>query len=117
MALAGLFAGLYAAVNLGSSGVTRTVSAMGTMGTCFNAMMCVFIGLSIVGKGNIFAAIYFGAVIMQMIQMALMVFSIPTQYSQVVIAVFVIIFMLLSTNAPDLQESMRRRKEQKKLPG
>ncbi len=117
LALAGLFAGLYAAVNLGSSGVTRTVSAMGTMGTCFNAMMCVFIGLSIVGKGNIFAAIYFGAVIMQMIQMALMVFSIPTQYSQVVIAVFVIIFMLLSTNAPDLQESMRRRKEQKKLPG
>ena len=117
LALAGLFAGLYAAVNLGSSGVTRTVSAMGTMGTCFNAMMCVFIGLSIVGKGNIFAAIYFGAAIMQMIQMALMVFSIPTQYSQVVIAVFVIIFMLLSTNAPDLQESMRRRKEQKKLPG
>lgn len=115
--LAGLFAGLYASVNLGSSGVTRTVSAMGTMGTCFNAMMCVFIGLSIVGKGNIFAAIYFGAVIMQMIQMALMVFSIPTQYSQVVVAVFVIIFMLLSTNAPDIQEAMRRRKEQKRLQG
>lgn len=113
LAIAGLFAGLYAAVNLGSSGVTRTVSAMGTMGTCFNAMMCVFIGLSIVGRGNIFAAIYFGAVVMQMIQMALMVFGIPTQYSQVVIAIFVIIFMLLSTNAPDIREVVRRKKEQK----
>ena len=115
LVIAGLFAGLYAAVNLASSGVTRTVSAMGTMGTCFNAMMCVFIGLSIVGRGNIFAAIYFGAVIMQMIQMALMVFGIPTQYSQVVVAVFVIVFMLLSTNASDLQEAVRRRKEQKRL--
>lgn len=115
LGIAGLFAGLYAALNLASSGVTRTVSAMGTMGTCFNAMMCVFIGLSIVGRGNIFAAIYFGAVIMQMIQMALMVFGIPTQYSQVVVAVFVIVFMLLSTNASDLQEAVRRRKEQKRL--
>lgn len=111
--VAGVFAGLYAAVNLGSSGVTRTVSAMGTMGTCFNAMMCVFIGLSIVGNGNIFAAIYFGAVIMQMIHVALMVFSIPTQYSQVVVAVFVIIFMLISTNAPEIKEYMRRRRERK----
>lgn len=115
--IAGLFAGLYAAVNLASSGVTRTVSAMGTMGTCFNAMMCVFIGLSIVGQGNIFAAIYFGAVIMQLIQMALMVFRIPTQYSQVVVAVFVILFMLLSTNAPDMKEAARRRRDKKKLKG
>lgn len=117
LAIAGLFAGFYAAVSLASSGVARTVSAMGTMGTCFNAMMCVFIGLSIAGRGNIFVAVYFGAVIMQMIQMALMVFRIPTQYSQVVVAVFVIIFMLLSTNAPDMQERMRRRKEQKRLQG
>lgn len=113
LTVAGVFAGLYAAVNLGSSGVSRTVSAMGTMGTCFNAMMCVFIGLSIVGNGNIFAAIYFGAVIMQMIHVALMVFSIPTQYSQVVVAVFVIIFMLISTNAPQIREHMRRRREGK----
>lgn len=111
--VAGMFAGLYAAVNLGSSGVTRTVSAMGTMGTCFNAMMCVFIGLSIVGNGNIFVSIYFGAVIMQMIHVALMVFSIPTQYSQVVVAVFVIIFMLISTNAPDIKTQMHRKRERK----
>ena len=86
---------------------------MGTMGTCFNAMMCVFIGLSIVGSGNIFVSIYFGAVIMQMIHVALMVFSIPTQYSQVVVAVFVIIFMLISTNAPAIKAHMNREKKGK----
>ncbi len=110
LSIAGLFAGLYAAVNVGSSGAVRTVSAMGTMGTCFNAMMCVFIGLSIVGGGNIFIAIYFGAVVMQMIQMALMVFGIPTQYSQVVVAIFVIAFMLFSTNAPEIRENIRRKR-------
>lgn len=115
LAIAGLFSGLYAAINIGSSGVTRTVSAMGTMGTCFNAMMCVFIGLSIAAKGNIFVSIYFGAVIMQMIQMALMVFSIPTQYSQIVVAVFVIVFMLISTNADALRETRRRRKQRRLL--
>ena len=88
---------------------------MGTMGTCFNAMMCVFIGLSITAKGNVFVSIYFGAVIMQMIQMALMVFRIPTQYSQIVIAVFVIVFMLISTNADALREAGRRNKQRKLL--
>ncbi len=115
LAIAGVFAGLYAAINLGSSGVTRTVSAMGTMGTCFNAMMCVFIGLSIASKGNIFASIYFGAVIMQLIQIALMVFHIPTQYGQVVVAIFVIVFMLISTNADDIKENKRRKSERKRL--
>lgn len=113
--IAGIFAGLYAAVNLGSSGVTRTVSSMGTMGTCFNAMMCVFIGLSVAAGGNILAAIYFGAVIMQLIQMALMVFMIPTQYSQIVVALFVIIFMLVSTNADNLKERRRKQKAGKSL--
>lgn len=115
LVIAGLFAGLYAAVNLGSSGVTRTVSSMGTMGTCFNAMMCVFIGMSIAAGGNIFVAIYFGAVIMQLIQMALMVFMIPTQYSQIIVALFVIIFMLLSTNADEMRERIRRHKTRKSL--
>lgn len=115
LVIAGMFAGLYAAVNLGSSGVARTVSSMGTMGTCFNAMMCVFIGMSIAAGGNIFAAVYFGAVIMQLIQIALMVFRIPTQYSQIVVALFVIIFMLVSTNAEDLKERRRKHKTRKLL--
>lgn len=115
LVIAGIFAGLYAAVNLGSSGVTRTVSSMGTMGTCFNAMMCVFIGMSITAGGNIFAAIYFGAVIMQLIQMALMVFMVPPQYSQIVVALFVITFMLVSTNADNIKERRRKLKTRKLL--
>lgn len=113
--IAGAFAGLYAAVNLGSSGVTRTVSSMGTMGTCFNAMMCVFIGMSIAAGGNIFVAVYFGAVIMQLIQMALMVFMIPTQYSQIVVALFVIFFMLVSTNADKMREKFRKHRAKRIL--
>ena len=47
--------------------------------------------------------------------MALMIFGIPTQYSQIVIAVFVIVFMLISTNAGDLRENHRRHKRRKLL--
>ena len=117
LAIAGLFAGLYAAVSLGSSGVARTVSAMGTMGTCFNAMMCVFIGLSISAGGNVLISIYFGAVIMQMIQMALMVFSFPTQYSQVVVALFVVAFMLAASNSSLMRNRLRRMRTRKGLSG
>ena len=58
IAIAGLFAGLYAFISLGTSGVQKTVSSMGTMGTCFDAMMCVFVGMSITRRGNLVAGIF-----------------------------------------------------------
>lgn len=63
IAIAGLFAGLYAFISLGTSGVQKTVSSMGTMGTCFDAMMCVFVGMSITRRGNLVAGIFCGSLV------------------------------------------------------
>ena len=72
IAIAGLFAGLYAFISLGTSGVQKTVSSMGTMGTCFDAMMCVFVGMSITRRGNLVAGIFCGSLVMQLVKLALM---------------------------------------------
>jgi ribose transport system permease protein len=95
LVLAGLFAGMYAFISLGSSSVQKTVSSMGTMGICFDAMMCVFVGISISRRGNLIAGIYCGSVVMQLIKLSLMVFGFPSEYNSIVIAVFVLIFMTI----------------------
>lgn len=95
LVIAGLFAGMYAFISLGSSSVQKTVSSMGTMGTCFDAMMCVFVGMSISREGNLIAGIYCGSIIMQLIKLSLMVFGFPSEYNSIVIAVFVLLFMAL----------------------
>ena len=79
IAIAGLFAGLYAFISLGKSGVQKTVSSMGTMGTCFDAMMCVFVGMSITRRGNLVAGIFCGSLVMQLVKLALMAIGIPSE--------------------------------------
>ena len=96
--LVGLFAGIYAAVNLCSVGVIRPVSAMGTMATCFDAMMCCFIGFSICFGRNQVISIFFGAFTMQILKLALLVFGFPTDYNSVVTAFFILIFIFISNN-------------------
>lgn len=93
IAIAGLFAGMYAMVSLGSAGVQKIVGSMGSMGTCFDAMMCVFVGMSITRKGNLIAGIYCGSLVMQLVKLCLMAWGIPSEYNSIVIAVFVLFFM------------------------
>ena len=93
--MAGIFAGLYAAVSLGTSGVQKIVSSMGTMGTCFDAMMCVFVGMSISRRGNLILGIYCGSLVMQLVKIALMAIGIPSEYNSIFIAIFVLFFMSL----------------------
>ena len=95
IAIAGLFAGLYAFISLGTSGVQKTVSYMGTMGTCFDAMMCVFVGMSITRRGNLVAGIFCGSLVMQLVKLALMAIGIPSEYNSIFIAIFVLIFMTM----------------------
>ena len=110
MAIAGLFAGLYAAMNLGSTGVTRTVTSMGTMGVCFNAMMCVFVGMSLGKSVNFVVAIYIGSIMMKIIDMTLIAINFPSTYSQTIIALFVLLAMCAS-NIGDMKAAADRHKE------
>ena len=109
IAIAGLFAGLYAFISLGTSGVQKTVSSMGTMGTCFDAMMCVFVGMSITRRGNLVAGILCGSLVMQLVKLALMAIGIPSEYNSIFIAIFVLIFMTM--DAYTNNRAPRRKKE------
>lgn len=96
--LSGLFVGIYALMNTSSSGVCAAVSGtMGSMSTVFDAMMCVLIGMAIAGKGNIIFAVYSGAIITQILKMGMMAIGLPTTYNKIVIAVFVVAFMVSSS--------------------
>ena len=109
IAIAGLFAGLYAFISLGTSGVQKTVSSMGTMGTCFDAMMCVFVGMSITRRGNLVAGIFCGSLVLQLVKLALMAIGIPSEYNSIFIAIFVLIFMTM--DAYTNNRAPRRKKE------
>ena len=109
IAIAGLFAGLYAFISLGTSGVQKTVSSMGTMGTCFDAMMCVFVGMSITRRGNLVAGIFCVSLVMQLVKLALMAIGIPSEYNSIFIAIFVLIFMTM--DAYTNNRAPRRKKE------
>ncbi len=96
--MVGLFGGFYATINLGMNGVARTVSSMGTMSTCFDAMMCVFVGMSLSYGTNLIVSIYLGSLFMQIIKLGFMVFGLPNQYNNIVIAIVVLVFMGLNNN-------------------
>ena len=109
IAIAGLFAGLYAFISLGTSGVQKTVSSMGTMGACFDARMCVVEGMSITRRGNLVAGIFCGSLVMQLVKLALMAIGIPSEYNSIFIAIFVLIFMTM--DAYTNNRAPRRKKE------
>ncbi len=93
----GFFAGLYAVVSLGTSGVAKPVSAMGTMRTAFDAMMCFMVGTALAPKVNTIIAIYIGALYMQLVNLVLSAINFPSLFTQAVIAFFVLIVMCYST--------------------
>lgn len=99
LALAGMYAGMYAMISLGTSGVQKIVGSMGSMGTCFDAMMCVFVGMSISRKGNLIAGIYCGSLVMQLVKLCLMALGFPSEYNSIIIAIFVLVFMSLDAYA------------------
>lgn len=93
----GFFAGMYAVVSLGTSGVAKPVPAMGTMRTAFDAMMCFMVGTSLAPRINTIIAIYVGALYMQLVNLVLSAINFPSLFTQAVVAFFVLIVMCYST--------------------
>lgn len=102
----GFFAGLYSVVSLGTSGVAKPVSAMGTMRTAFDAMMCYMVGTAIAPKINTIIAIYVGALYMQMVNLVLSAINFPSLFTQSIVAFFVLVVMCYSA----LEETKERKK-------
>lgn len=98
LAFSGIFAGLYSLMSLSSTGVQAAVQGtMGSASSVFDAMMCVLIGMSIAGRGNIMFGIFAGAVVAQVLKMGMMAIGLPTTFNKVVIGVFVVLFMVSSS--------------------
>lgn len=93
----GFFAGLYAVVSLGTSGVAKPVPTMGTMRTAFDAMMCFMVGTALAPKINTIIAIYVGALYMQLVNLVLSAINFPSVFTQTVVAFFVLVVMCYST--------------------
>ena len=109
--ISGLFAGLYCIMTLSRSSVCSAVSGtLGSAATVFDAMMCVLIGMAICGKGNIIFAIYSGALITQVLKMGMMAIGLPTSYNKVIIAAFVVLFMVISSYSDDLKKVFSKRR-------
>lgn len=108
LAFAGLFAGFYAAITLGTAGVYRPANnSMGTLNTCFDAMMCVFVGMCIEKSTNLVISVYIGAVVLKFLKLTLMLFGTQSAYDQIFTAVFVLVFLCYSTRADKkLQEKI-----------
>lgn len=117
LVISGVFAGLYAVLSTSTNGVTSAVAGtMGSAGTVFDAMMCVLIGMAICGKGIIIFAIYAGAISTQILKMGMMAIGLPTTYNKVVIGLFVVLFMVMSSRS-DLFEKLGRKLQRKTMVG
>lgn len=114
LALSGIFAGLYSLMSLSATGVQSAVQGtMGSAAAVFDAMMCVLIGMSIAGKGNIMFGVFAGAIVTQLLKMGMMAIGLPTTFNKVVIGVFVVIFMVGSSRSDLFQKlgaKLRRNK-------
>lgn len=108
LTMVGLFAGLYSMANLGMNGVQRTVGSMGTMATCFDAMMCIFVGTALSYGTNIIVSIYIGSFFMQIIKLGFMVFGLPIEFNSIMIALIVLIFMAFNSN-PQILYKLKNR--------
>lgn len=96
--IAGMFAGLYAFATLARTGVWKASSApMSTMSTCFDAMMCVFIGQAIGASSNQFIGVYFGSVTLQIVKLFIILLGVKSTFTQVIISMIVLVFMCIST--------------------
>ena len=95
---ASAFAGLYAFATLARTGVWKASSApMSTMSTCFDAMMCVFIGQAIGASTNQLVGIYFGSVTLQIVKLLIILSGVKSTFTQSIVAVIVLVFMGIST--------------------
>lgn len=111
----GIFVGIYAILNTSISGVASAVAGtMGSMATVFDAMMCVLIGMAIAGKGSVVFAVYSGAIITQLLKMGMTAVGLPTTFNKVVIAVFVVAFMVSSSRRDLIDRFVRRVHRQRK---
>ncbi len=112
---AGLLAGIYSFMTLGSSGVVRIVTNMGSMGVVFGAIMCVLIAFAIEKSVNLIVGIVIGSITVQIIKIGILTIGLPSAFQQVIIVILLLIFLAINTKVDDFKGMMRRFKRKQEL--
>lgn len=107
--LDGLFAGIYAFLQIGTVGIVKVVSNMGTIGVFFNALICVAIAAALERYVNYIVGIFIGAVTIQVVQTVILAIGFPSQYQKIVIGCLLMIFM--GFNNENLARKIKMRKK------
>lgn len=106
--LTGLFAGFYAFMTLGTTGVAKPVTNMQTLGIVFDAIICVFIALALEKYLNLMIGVYVGSVCTQIIKVGILALGLPGLFQQAIVACFLLIVMAFSYKGEEMQRWVRR---------
>jgi ribose/xylose/arabinose/galactoside ABC-type transport system permease subunit len=104
----GLFAGFYAFMSLGTTGVAKSVTNMQTMGVVFDAIICVFVALALEKTTNLIIGVYIGSIAMQLIKLGILAIGFPGLFQQVVIAFFLLLCMSISSKGDSIKKVMTK---------
>lgn len=107
-AATGFFAGGYAVMQLGFSGVVLPKTNMASMSVVFDAIMCVFIANALERSVDATIGIPIGALSVQFIKTGILLVNFPTMYQQIVIALFLLLFLAMDTRGHDISRFFNR---------
>lgn len=110
-AVTGLFCGLYAALDLGNSGIVTSKSNMASMGIIFSAIICVFIAQSLEKYINLVLGTFVGALIAAIIRLAIMITGGSNSFQNVYMGLLLIAIFAVQANGHILIEKVTKRFE------
>lgn len=111
-AITGLFCGLYAALDLGNSGIVTSKSNMASMGIIFSAIICVFIAQSLEKYLNLVIGTFIGALIAAIIRLAIMITGGSNSFQNVYMGILLILIFAVQANGHLLSEKFFKKKKQ-----
>lgn len=94
----GLFCGLYGVLDLGNSGIVTSKSNMASMGIIFNAIICVFIAMSLEKWVNLVIGTFVGSLIASIIRLAIMIAGGSNSFQNVYMAAILILIFAVQAN-------------------
>lgn len=106
----GFFVGISALLQLSYGGSMIPKSGLESMTMVFQPMMGVFIGLSLARICNIIVGVFIGEFTMSIISTGMIALGLPSALQNVVIGVFLLVFLIVSMNQDTLLSFLKKRK-------
>lgn len=108
--ITGTYAGLYAFAQLMRVGVVKTVANLASVPLGFDAMMCCFLAMAMASLINEMVGIFIGALTIQILQYALLIVGVKSEFQSIAVGICVLIFLGVSNNSERMNAFFERRK-------